>query len=348
MSSFAAKPKTPSITLSITDWQPQMAKFMAPRVNDRGGKAISLFSTQTNRALIISTPLMMTFGISDFTDEKTGESDGKFNMALAFPSTEYETDATRTFLEKLKEFENFILDSAVKNCDSWFGEEMSRDVCKHSFFPFIKYQKNKDTKKIDMSKPPSIRAKVPFYENKWNVEIYNTSNQLIFPCENPNSMPSDFIVKMSSVACALQCGGVWIAGKSWGLTWKLSQCIVKPRQIVSVLGGTCHIQLSTEDKTVMEVQDVENTEVLDEDDLVIPALSLKRPAPAAETPVSTKVPAPQVVQVPAPAPVVVQVPSVSATQVVDSEDEAAPEEVPAAAAAPVVKKVIKKVIKKAA
>jgi hypothetical protein len=130
----------------------------------------------------------------------------------------------------------------------------------------LKYTKNKDTKKIDPSKPPSIRAKVPFYNNKWGVEIYDTKDNLIFPCDNDNLTPSDFIPKLSQVACILQCGGIWIGGKGWGLTWKLIQCVVKPREVVSVY-GKCHIHLSPEDRDAISSQRITDDEgILDEDD----------------------------------------------------------------------------------
>ena len=132
---------------------------------------------------------------------------------------------------------------------------MSREVAKHTYFPFLKYSRNKETKKFDYTKPPSIRAKVPFYGNRWNVEIYDTESNLIFPSEDPNLTPVDFVPKQSNVACILQCGGIWIGGKGWGLTWKLIQCVVKPRESVSVY-GKCHIQLSTEElETINKIVD---------------------------------------------------------------------------------------------
>jgi hypothetical protein len=243
------------IVLSCADWNTSSVKYMAPKVNERGGKSISIISKQTNRSLHISTPLMMTWGVSDFVDEKTGESDGKYSMSLNFPNVEYSTPATNAFLQKLRDFENQILDDAVTNSELWWGEEMSREVAKHTFFPFLKYSKNKDTKKIDLSKPPSIRAKVPFYNGKWGVEIYDTKQNMIFPCEQEFVTPTDLIPKMSQVACVLQCGGIWIGGKGWGLTWKLNQCIVKPREIVSVY-GKCQVQLSVEECQVIETQEI--------------------------------------------------------------------------------------------
>ena len=268
------------LVLSVNDWVPSSVKYMQPKVNDRGGKSINIVSKQTNRSLHISTPLMMTWGIADFVDEK-GESDGKFSMSLNFPNSEYSTKATNDFLQKLKDFENQILDDAVTNSELWWGEEMSREVAKHTFFPFLKYSKNKDTKKIDLSKPPSIRAKVPNYNGKWGVEIYDTQSNLLFPCDNQNVTPLDFVPKQSNVACVLQCGGIWIGGKGWGLTWKLIQCIVKPREVVSVY-GKCQIKLSDEERTTIEKQELKDDVDLESE----PETVFQKPA----APVSTEVP----------------------------------------------------------
>jgi hypothetical protein len=244
------------VVLDSSEWVPAQIKYMAPKVNDRGGKSINMISKQTSRSLHISTPLLMTWGITDFVDEKTGESDGKYSLSLQFPNEEYSNKSVREFLQKLKDFEIQILNDAVANSELWWGEEMSLAVCKHTFFPFIKYSRTKDTKKFDLSKPPSIRAKVPYYDGKWNVELYDTKSDLIFPCEQAHLTPVDFVPKQSQIACVLQCGGIWIGGKGWGLTWKLVQGIVKPREIVSVF-GKCHIKLSQEERTIIDTQKLE-------------------------------------------------------------------------------------------
>lgn len=299
------------VVLTCPEWNPSAIKYMAPKINDRGGKSINIISKQSNRSLHISTPLLMSWGISDFVDDK-GESDGKFSMSLNFPNNEYASKATNEFLQKLKDFENQILDDAVTNSELWWGEEMSREVAKHTFFPFLKYSKNKDTKKIDLSKPPSIRAKVPFYDSRWAVEIYNTKSDLLFPCGNSNLTPVDFVPKQSQVACVLQCGGIWIGGKGWGLTWKLIQCVVKPREVVSVY-GRCHIELSAEDRDALDTQkvaddaddsdsepvkkslvtEVVETEVADSDEEIEPEVAaLEEPEPAPVKKVVKKAAAP--------------------------------------------------------
>jgi hypothetical protein len=327
-----------SFVLTLPEWDVTNSRFMQPKVNERGGKSVNIISNQTNRGLHISLPFLNTWGISDFVDEKTGESDGKYSLSLSFPSEDYATPATRQALEKLKEFENFVLDSAVKNSEVWWGESMSREVAKHTFFPFIKYSRNKDTKKIDLTKPPSLRAKVPFYDGRWNTEIYNIKSQMIYPADD-NTTPMDHIPSRSNVACVLQCGGIWIGGKGWGLTWKLFQCVVKNNHPQLSVRGVCSVHIPKED--------------LEEGEPETPRVSAPSPAPAPV--VEKKAPAPQPVSaavedsddeeelapVASPAPVVAPTPApVAPEPVVVSEPE--PVE------APTVKKVVKKVVKKAA
>jgi hypothetical protein len=214
----------------------------------------------------------MTWGVADFVDEKTGESDGKFSMAVVIPIGDYATDATTEFYDKFKAFENQILDDAVKHSEAWFGEEMSREVAKHTFFSAIKYSKDKVTKKIDLTKPPSIRAKVPNYGGKWGIQIYDDNAEnpnLIFPCEDVTKTPMDFIHKRSTVACLLQCGGLWFGGKGWGVTWKVVQCAVKPQEMESIY-SRCHIQLSTEDVTAISRQIAKPSDDVDDEDEGVP------------------------------------------------------------------------------
>lgn len=236
-----SKSQATPIVLPVKDWNVSDIKYMQPKTNAVGGKAISMISTQTNRSLHVSTVPLTTWGIGDWTDEKTGESNGKFNISLNFPSADYKTPATTETLEKFEAFQNQVLDDAVKNSEVWWGEPMSREVLKHTFFPFIKYPKDKVTKKVDPTKGPSMSAKVPNYNGDWKVEIYDASRKLLFPNpSNPLLTPIDYVPKKSKVACVLQCGGIWIGGKGWGVTWKLTQSVVKPPEIVSVF-GTCHI-----------------------------------------------------------------------------------------------------------
>jgi hypothetical protein len=238
-----------SIVLKVSEWNPKSHKYLPPKLNKNGvGKNVGLISTQTSRSLNITTPFMSTWGPGFFTNEK-GESDtSKCNMALICEDIVSDSTEVSQFLEKVKEFENNLIDDAVKNSELWWGEPMSREVVKHSFFPFLKYPKNKDTKKIDYTRTPSFNTKIPFYNDKWGIEIYDTGYNLLLPSENEDLTPMDFIPKRSIIASVLQCSGIWIGGKGWGLTWKVVQTVVKPVEVESIY-GRCRIEIPDSDKS---------------------------------------------------------------------------------------------------
>ena len=306
-----------NIVLTVNDWNVPDIKYMAPRINNVGGKSISVISNQTGRMLHLSCPMMMTWGIDQGMDDK-GESSGKYKLAMNFPNENECTANTDEFLNKMKTFQDQIIDDAVKNSEVWWGKKKSRELCEDAFFPFLKYRKNKDTGVLDTTRPPSMYAKVPFYDGKWGVEIYDAAGKIMFPCENEDMTPIDFIPKLSRVACGLKCTGIWIGGKGWGLTWNLFQCIVKPPAVMTVM-GRCQIQLSDEDRDALK--------------------SDTAPAAEEEVVVEKKVVVAKPAKVIVSAPVVVpSVPSVPCTDVPDSDDEAdvAPVAIVEEAPAPVV------------
>ena len=325
--------KSQPIVLDVNAWVPESIRFTPPKVNDKQGKSINIISNQTGRGLHISSPLMTTWGISDFVDQTTGVSDGKFSISLSFPNEEYATKNSTMFLDKVKAFETAILNEAVKNSELWWGEKLTLDILKYSFFPILKYPKIKGTKKPDMTKSPTLGAKVPFYEkdNRWNVELYDTNGSLIFPCENDEMTPAHFVPKLSNVACVLQCGGIWIGGKGWGVTWKLVQAVVKPKEVVTVF-GKCHIKLSEDEKNTIENDDVEAEEEVSAPE---PKVAQTMVEDSDEEEEEEEAPKPEPVK---PAPKVVAKPVVA--PVVE-------EEKPVVVAAPVEKKIVKKVVKKA-
>jgi len=234
---------------------------------------------------------------------------------------------------------------------------------KHTFNPILKYSKDKTTKKIDLSRPPNFNAKVPYYEKegKWNVEIYDVKSNKIFPCEDEELTPAHFVPKLSSTACVIQCGGIWIGGKGWGVTWKLVQCVVKPRESVSIF-GKCQIQLSDEDKETIETRNLEDE--YDIESIPAPEPLSKPKSKTVVAPVESSVhvadtddekeeeskpaPAPiakKVVKAPATAPVPEPVEEPAPAQVEEPVQTPVEEPAQTPAAAPV-KKVVKKVVAK--
>jgi len=266
--------------------------------------------------LYISTPEMMTWGIGDYVDE-SGKSNERYTLSLAF--SQNPSAQEQEFLSKLKEFENKLLDDAVTNSELWFGEPMTKEVLKHMYFPFLKYSKVKGTKKNDESKPPSLRAKVPYYNGQWgdSFVIFSSNKEKLFPSESSELTPVDLIPKMSKVACVLQFSGIWFGGKGWGLTIRATQAVVRPQQRNNI-NAFCQIELDGDAEEESQqpapvVQAKKQVETYDSD---------SEPTPAAVAPAPVPVKAPVVAEEPVKAP-------------------EQPVQEPAAAAAPK-KKVVKK------
>jgi hypothetical protein len=219
---------------------------------------------------------MLTWGINEFTDDKTGRV--SYDMALQFPSEEYAKEDTTNFMNNMIDLETKLKTDAISNAKEWFGKaKMSEDAIDALWTPMLKYPKDKNTLEPDTTRSPTLKVKIPYWEGEWKTELYNLEQQAIFPDPDGRSItPKDLISKGSHVAVVIQCGGLWFANGKFGVTWKLLQGVVKPRETMK---GKCHIFLSSEDKARMESQksndddeeedvteEINKTEVEDSDD----------------------------------------------------------------------------------
>ena len=222
-------------------------KYTKPKVNSVGGRSVGIVNAKTSTVLNLSSPLMLTWGVQDFTDEKSGKV--SYDLALQFPNDGFETPATKKFLANIAAFEKRIKEDAITNSKEWFSKpKMTSDAVDALWTPILKYPKNKDTLEADMTRAPTLKVKLPFWEGQWKeLELYDVDMQPIFPdASNPALSPKDLIAKGSHIAVSIQCGGIWFANGKFGVTWKLFQAIVKPKMS---LKGKCHIRLDDDEKS---------------------------------------------------------------------------------------------------
>lgn len=227
-----------ALIINIRDYNPSTDINYAskPKINNVGGKNIPIINGKTKKATYLSTPLMLTWGLNEFVDDKTNKH--SYELSLQFPSEEYPDADGEMFLQKMKEFEEKIKNDAVTYSKEWFNKpKMTSEVVDALFTPMLKYPKNKDTQDFDYTRAPSLRVKIPYWENEWKFELYDMGKKQIWPNKTLNT-PLELIPKLSRVACVLQCGGIWLANGKFGVTWKLFQAIVKLPQS---LKGKCHI-----------------------------------------------------------------------------------------------------------
>ena len=231
--------------LSPASFNPRTCvKYAKPKVNSSGGKSIGILNAATGTVLQISSPMMLTWGVNQFVDEKTGKI--SYDMSLQFPDEDRYDDATRKFFENIRELEQKVKEDAIANSKDWFGRpKMSAETTDALFTPMLKYPKDKSSLETDYGRAPTFKIKLPCWEGVWkNIDLYDMDRRLVFPVPtNPSLSPSDFIQKGSQIAVGIQCGGIWFAGGKFGVTWNLIQGLIKPKLSYR---GTCGIELPGE------------------------------------------------------------------------------------------------------
>jgi hypothetical protein len=227
-----------------TQFNAQNVRYSAPKANAAGGKSVNILNTQTNSGLRVATPLMLTWGASEF------EGNGKFEMSLQFPRGEYANADTDAFLRNIQALEAKVKADALTNSKDWFGKQhTSPEVIDALYSPMLKYSKDKLTGNPDLTKAPTLRVKIPQWEGVWKCLICDEDGQKLFPGE-PTKTPLDFVKKGTHLAVIMQCGGIWFANGKFGVTWKLAQAVVQ-RPKGSLL-DECLIKLKPSDKARLQ------------------------------------------------------------------------------------------------
>lgn len=234
--------KIPTIVSYKTLDANKIVGFSSPKVNARGGKNIRIVNKSDNKTLHIATPLMLTWGVNEFVDDKDNKS---YTMSLQFPKEDYATPETTQFLESLKEFEAMLKRTAMENCKEWLNKpKISDEGMDLIWNPMLMYPKDPKTKETDYTRPPCLRVKVPYYESKYDVEIFDPKGQPLFPNKD-GLLPQEIVTKGIQTAVIIQSGGIWFANGKLGTTFKLLQAVVQPKES---LRGKCHIQLEDNER----------------------------------------------------------------------------------------------------
>lgn len=249
--------------------------YTKPKVNPSGGKNVGILFEESKKSLYLSTPLMMTWGVNEYVDDKTGRK--SYELSLQFPreqDSNFSND-TKLFLKNLVDFETKIKEDAIVNAKEWMNKtKLSPEVVDALWTPMLKFPKDQETGEFDYTRPPTLRVKIPYYDEKFSVELYDMNENQLFPdVTNESVSPLTLIQKTQNIALVIQCGGIWFANGKFGTTWKLVQGVVQPR---ASLKGKCHIKLDSESKQRLakattgsdEENDVEVDDSGDEDESV--------------------------------------------------------------------------------
>ena len=251
--------------INATEFKPSDVKYSKPKLNKAGGKAVGILNFKTNKSLYLRTPLMMTWGVNKFEDKATGKV--TYDMALQFPRDDYRSEETDKFLAAMVAFQDQVKADVLANSKEWLNKaKMTAEVVDNLFHPMLKYPKDLSTGEFDLTKSPSLKLKLSYWDNKFDCEIYDLASTMLFPNEaTPAITPLELIPKLSNVAVIIQCGGVWLANGKCGVTWKLFQAAVKPKPSMK---GKCFLSFAGDMEGIQAILDAK-----DKDGKAIPMTS---------------------------------------------------------------------------
>jgi hypothetical protein len=235
-------------------------KYSQVKSLSSGARSIDVKNKRTSQKLYLRTPLMLTWGVSDY------EGNEKYEMTLSFLGDPPRDDVV-AFQENLKRFEDQIKADALKNSQDWFGKKYTNmEVLDALWTPILKYPKVKGGNgELDYDRAPNLRIKLPIYDGEWKSKLYDTEKKQIFPNDD-GTTPVDIVQKGSQAACVIECGGIWYAAGKFGVTWRLKQAVVKPREDIS---SVCQIDLDDNEKTTINTSVLPSKDESDEEEAAV-------------------------------------------------------------------------------
>ena len=232
-----------------------------PAATNKNGKGKNAGILYRGNPLIVQSPLMLTWGLNErVPDDGAGRT--TYDLALQFND---DNPSIRQFKENLAELQNKILEAAATSKSSeWFGKSKGNpEVLKELMYPILKYPKKKDAAgnyldEPDYSRNPTMKLKVSYWDDKFNVELYDQTKSLIYKPVNEGEQgpqgdltPMQLLPKGSHIIGVIRCNGIWFAGGRFGVTWGLQQARVKP-PFRLVGSGIMQIQDDSDDEEALD------------------------------------------------------------------------------------------------
>ncbi len=245
----------------------------------------------------------------------------KYKVQLSFRDKDTNPKVA-AYYDMLEKIDEFVINSAQANSGKWFKKpNMARDIVVDKFTPSIKFAKDKEGNIKPYPPTQGVALKKNMSTGAFDAELYDRNKE---PIED--ATPVDVLKRGSEITAILDCTGVWITEKGFGLTWKLYQARVDVAAEGMQRG--CAIQDDEEDSAPVVATKT-----------VAPKVVAKPAAPAAPVAPSTDIGDEDEADLMA---------AVKPTAAAPAAPDVDEDEVHEAPPVPAPKKIIKKIVKKAA
>jgi hypothetical protein len=222
--------------------------------------------------IVLQTPEMVApYGVSNWNDNK-------HTLDLSFKGKETRENLN-TFFEKMVALDKKLVQDGLQNSMTWLKKTYKTvDAVEALYTPMVKYAKDKNTGEVTDKYPPTFKLKIPFSNNAFQCQVYDTKRQAI----DIKQLIDTGAFKGAKVTAIIQCLGIWVAGGKFGCSWKVLQMRVSPPQTIKGYAfkeleddkaDDSDIEDDDDDKKANEIVDnateeIGSLNVNDEDDLI--------------------------------------------------------------------------------
>ena len=207
-------------------------------------------------SLVIETPLLFSFGVSEKKNQETGKLVG-YSIPVCLWSKDSEPNAKeKAFYDTL----NNIWELCCHHLESEYGPEMASTLSSPFYYKQVEYTDKKGKKKTrkDESAAPVLYAKLIYSEkSKKILSLFNTKAKKALN-------PLKYVDQYCNVKMALIVEGIFISKTVTSLQIKVHECYVKPLKPRESL-----LTITEEEGDSESDSDDETVENVDITDLVI-------------------------------------------------------------------------------
>lgn len=200
----------------------QMASDFEPRAlsipatvekNKRGGKIVYITAPDGGRTILQTPTMSLPFGVTPY--EVNGDIQS-YSIDLSFRGADSDPKL-QSFLDKIREFDEYMIDMGTEHSEQWFGKKQSREMVAE-FYRRVLVDKNPEY-------PPFIKMKVGLGMNgEPNANFYD---------EKRERTGIEYLSKGSQVKVICELSSVWFVNRTFGATFRVSQAAVvnKPNKL---------------------------------------------------------------------------------------------------------------------
>ena len=177
------------------------------------GMSKQIYVNYEGSSIMLPTPVMrIPFGLGKYQPDKSIPA--KYTLNLAFDGMDKDPQL-KEFFTKIMEFENKIKEDAKNNSIAWLNK-MVDDTMDKNFTSCLKYSKDKDTGKQSTKYAPTMQIKVPYFNRKFGMTVFDENTQEI-------NVDDNCVPKGCYAIAIIKCSGIWTSSHGYGCTWKLEQ-----------------------------------------------------------------------------------------------------------------------------